>query len=180
MEIFSIFVFAGAIILYVTAIVSFLIKNENSSYFLYPTRSVFNVAWGLLFFIVYGKMVSKDIVSSFIFLTATIIISAYIIYLYFLKNFLEKEKSLLNPLFLKIINRKIKEQETLDKKFAGTYTELKALKVLGIAGYELNLSNIKEIMEKKYNTLKTFYDNKKIINPYFLTMIKKSYEALAK
>lgn len=178
MEAISFFMLAVAIALVITYATLFFLKKKKICYFFFPTTSHFNIAWGMFFFMTYGALRYRENVSLYFFTAALILSLLSVIYLYLLNNYLNGRASFFNKIISKIVNYQIDKQEELDKKTTSPYSKEKSLMILGITKYQINLDNIKEIVDKKYNILKMLYDDKKIKNPYFLTMIKKSSEAL--
>lgn len=181
MEALSLFMFAVTLALGLTFLASPLYREKaNISYFSTPTKSTFNIAWGFLFFMFYGFLITKNGVLAYLFITIIGINIFYLIYLYSLNNFIEKGHSIFSFFIKKIINFKIEKQKKLDESLNEKYSTTKALKILGVINYQLKLENAESIINQKYNFLKTLIDNKKINNTYLLTMLKNSYDTLVK
>lgn len=175
MEGIGVFMMAVAVAFGATFMVScFMKKNENSVYFAPPTRSSFNVSWGLLFFIVYGMMMTRESEWLWVFVLLATVDAVYLIYLYMMRAFLSGRNV---PIVKNVVNWQTRKQQALDEVFA-KYSKVKAAKILGLTVYELKADNVKELAKNRYQRLKTLADMGNISEPYFSEMTRKAQDAI--
>lgn len=109
-------------------------NHPDRAVFFVPSRMLFNLLWGSIFYVGYGILMYPDPWIKISLSVLNCILLAYTLLI------IKIQKELLNPgkrmpaFLTKFLTRKIAEQEKLDEN-TPVYTIRKALKILGLATY---------------------------------------------
>ena len=148
-------------------------NHPDRAVFFVPSRMLFNLLWGSIFYIGYGILMYPEPLIKIGLSVLNGILLAYTLLI------IKIQKELLNPgkkmpaFLAKFLTRKIAEQEKLDEN-APHYTIRKALKILGLAAY--NPENKEQINQRLDILRRQAAEN--LPAPYLKTIIRRCEQTL--
>lgn len=145
----------------------FMGKDPDSSDFYIPSRAMFNIIWGSIFYIGYGMLMTSSPIAVFIFATLNGLLIFYALFLLYAQKFLltPQKKS---PAFMRrYFEKKIDNCQTNDKNITA-YSYRKVMKILGLPAYTPIDS---EEIAKRLNILKTLHASGKLSHDYLPQII---------
>lgn len=144
-------------------------KHPDRIAFYIPSRPLFNLLWGSIFYIGYGILIYPNEYTRFILGLINGLLLVYVITLIRVQNFLLKPNAKGSALIIKIINHSLDKARQQDSSNPN-YSLKKSLKILGLPSYTApNATTI----QQRLNRLKTDSTSGKISHPYLKELILK-------
>ena len=149
-------------------------NHPDRAAFFIPSRMMFNLLWGSIFYIGYGILMFPDF---WLRLCLSLLVAILLVYTLIMNNL---KKKLLSPdtnisqRAKKIFDRAIEKQKLLDKN-TKNYSRRKAAKILGLAAYDLETP---ELINKRLTALENAKKQGQISNDYLNEIIKHIKQAL--
>lgn len=136
-------------------------NHPDRAVFFVPSRMLFNLLWGSIFYIGYGILMYPEPLIKIGLSILNGILLSYTLILISLKKYLLAPQKNMPKLVKQFLERRITAQQEVDKQ-TPHYTQRKALKILGLAPYALeNPDLIKErisiLRQQAQNNLKSEY-----------------------
>lgn len=143
-------------------------NHPDRAAFFIPSRMMFNLLWGSIFYIGYGILMFPDFWVRVFLSLLDIILLIYTLTMNNLKKRLLYTSSKISQTAQKIFDRAIEKQKELDKKNKN-YSKRKVAKILGLAAYELEE---KTLIVKRITALENALKTEQISNVYLKEIIK--------
>ncbi len=150
-------------------------KNPDGSAFYIPSRGMFNIIWGSIFYIGYGILIYPDVQIAFILGIADGLLIFYALFLMQIKKFLlnpQKKGSAILRRYLE------KQLDRCQKNDSGNkaYSFRKCMKILGLAPYTQPDS---EQIAQRLQKLEELLQSGKLSHPYLPELLQKLNQTLS-
>ena len=149
-------------------------NHPDRAAFFIPSRMMFNLLWGSMFYIGYGLLMFPDFWLRVGLSLLEIILLGYTLVMNDLRKKLLSSHIHTSRYEKKIFDHAIKKQQELDKNNKN-YSRRKAAKILGLAAYDLETD---ELQKKRIAALETAAQNGQIGHEYLPEIIKRVRQAL--
>lgn len=149
-------------------------NHPDRAAFFIPSRMMFNLLWGSMFYIGYGILMFPDTRLRIFLGLLEVVLFTYTLTMNYLRKKLLLPTTKISPAARKIFDRAIEKQKKLDKNNQ-TYSRRKAAKILGLAAYELETD---EAINKRITALENSAEQGQISNAYLAEIIKHIKQAL--
>lgn len=149
-------------------------NHPDRAAFFIPSRMMFNLLWGSMFYIGYGLLMFPDFWLRVGLSLLEIILLGYTLVMNDLRKKLLSSHIPPSRFAKKIFDHAIKKQQELDKNNKN-YSRRKAAKILGLAAYDLETD---ELQKKRIAALETAAQNGQIGHEYLPEIIKRIRQAL--
>ena len=145
--------------------------DQSKTVSIFPSKAKFNLTWGFIFYATYGLIIAKTFCLKTGFVCIIIMLAAYLLYAYLLKNFLHGQKIIFENTIIKILLWKISRQQQKDQTYkTSKYNLEQTFHLLGLHPYPENQSGL---ITKKIADLKNIAEKQEFKQSYLTEIIKK-------